>query len=94
MISLASLFRPDRRRKPKEVRTWTGWYAIINKHGHLSEVRPNQFAAQHALALRGDRDECHIVPVEVTIGRHHQDVPEHLLTKPKAKRKTTRKAKK
>ena len=89
MISLSSMFARKRKTAP-QVRTWSGWYAILNKHGQLSEIRPNLVATQVALAHRGDRSECRIVPIEITVKRGHEDVPEHLVSKPKKKQRRKR----
>lgn len=89
-LDLRALLLRKPKKKPPVVKSWTGWFGVFNKFGHLSEIKPNRFAAQHAVATRGDGDECTIKPVRV-IMETAAELPEHLQPKPKKTRK--RKAK-
>ena len=47
----------------------TGWYAIINPFGHVSEVYNSLMHARGAVTSRGDGEQCKLVEIEVVFGR-------------------------
>ncbi len=47
--------------------TLTGWAGIINGAGQLSEVLSSSGMAQACMSNRGDRAECRLVAVKITV---------------------------
>jgi hypothetical protein len=56
-------------RHPMEGRTVTGWWGILTKYNDLSKVHAMRAFADANLSVRGDKDECTVVEVEVVIKR-------------------------
>lgn len=54
---------------PMEGRTITGWWGILTKYHHLSEVHAMKAFADGNMSVRGDKDECTLVEVDVVIRR-------------------------
>lgn len=54
---------------PLEGKTVTGWWGVVNKHMHVSEVYNMRAFSEGALVVRGDRKDCLLVEVEIVIKR-------------------------
>lgn len=59
-------------RKPEAVHPWVGrtsgrWWAVITKHGHVSEAHAIRHTAEGNMLARGDAAECSIAEVEIII---------------------------
>jgi hypothetical protein len=44
-----------------------GWFAVINVHGHISDLFRYRAFAESSMKGRGDRETCRIALVDVTV---------------------------